>query len=323
MMKLVRRRFLHLLAGGAAMPVASRAQTYPAGPVLIIAGFAAGGGVDISAHLIAQRLSEQLGQLFRVENRPGGNSNIATEAVVRAPPDGYTLLLINPANAINAALYDKLNFNFIRDIAPVVGIIRLPLVMLVNRSVPAQTVPEFIAYAKTNPGRVNMASAGTGTPQHLSGELFKLMAGVDMVHVRYPGVPPALNDLADGKVHIIFASMPASIERIRAGEIRPLAVTTPSRSDVLPEVPTVGEFVPGYESSSWYGVGAPKSTPSAIIDTLNKEINAALSDRKIKAQFAELGGTVLAGTPSEFGKVIADETEKWARVVRFAGVSPE
>jgi tripartite-type tricarboxylate transporter receptor subunit TctC len=323
MMKLVRRRFLHLLAGGAAMPVASRAQTYPARSVLIIAGFAAGGGVDISAHLIAQRLSEQLGQLFRVENRPGGNSNIATEAVVRAPPDGYTLLLINPANAINAALYDKLNFNFIRDIAPVVGIIRLPLVMLVNRSVPAQTVPEFIAYAKTNPGRVNMASAGTGTPQHLSGELFKLMAGVDMVHVRYPGVPPALNDLADGKVHIIFASMPASIERIRAGEIRPLAVTTPSRSDVLPEVPTVGEFVPGYESSSWYGVGAPKSTPSAIIDTLNKEINAALSDRKIKAQFAELGGTVLAGTPSEFGKVIADETEKWARVVRFAGVSPE
>jgi tripartite-type tricarboxylate transporter receptor subunit TctC len=323
MMKLVRRRFLHLLAGGAAMPVASRAQTYAARSVLIIAGFAAGGGVDISAHLIAQRLSEQLGQLFRVENRPGGNSNIATEAVVRAPPDGYTLLLINPANAINAALYDKLNFNFIRDIAPVVGIIRLPLVMLVNRSVPAQTVPEFIAYAKTNPGRVNMASAGTGTPQHLSGELFKLMAGVDMVHVRYPGVPPALNDLADGKVHIIFASMPASIERIRAGEIRPLAVTTPSRSDVLPEVPTVGEFVPGYESSSWYGVGAPKSTPSAIIDTLNKEINAALSDRKIKAQFAELGGTVLAGTPSEFGKVIADETEKWARVVRFAGVSPE
>ena len=322
-MKLVRRRFLHLLAGGAAMPVASRAQTYPARSVLIIAGFAAGGGVDISAHLIAQRLSEQLGQLFRVENRPGGNSNIATEAVVRAPPDGYTLLLINPANAINAALYDKLNFNFIRDIAPVVGIIRLPLVMLVNRAVPAQTVPEFIAYAKTNPGRVKMASAGTGTPQHLSGELFKLMAGVDMVHVRYPGVPPALNDLADGKVHIIFASMPASIERIRAGEIRPLAVTTPSRSDVLPEVPTVGEFVPGYESSSWYGVGAPKSTPSAIIDTLNKEINAALSDRKIKAQFAELGGTVLAGTPSEFGKVIADETEKWARVVRFAGVSPE
>jgi len=322
-MKLVRRRFLHLLAGGAAMPVASRAQTYPARSVLIIAGFAAGGGVDISAHLIAQRLSEQLGQLFRVENRPGGNSNIATEAVVRAPPDGYTLLLINPANAINAALYDKLNFNFIRDIAPVVGIIRLPLVMLVNRSVPAQTVPEFIAYAKTNPGRVNMASAGTGTPQHLSGELFKLMAGVDMVHVRYPGVPPALNDLADGKVHIIFASMPASIERIRAGEIRPLAVTTPSRSDVLPEVPTVGEFVPGYESSSWYGVGAPKSTPSAIIDTLNEEINGALSDRKIKAQFAELGGAVLAGTPSEFGKVIADETEKWARVVRFAGVSPE
>ena len=320
-MKLVRRRFLHLLAGGAAMPVASRAQTYPARSVLIIAGFAAGGGVDISAHLIAQRLSEQLGQLFRVENRPGGNSNIATEAVVRAPPDGYTLLLINPANAINSALYDKLNFNFIRDIAPVVGIIRLPLVMLVNRSVPAQTVPEFIAYAKTNPGRVNMASAGTGTPQHLSGELFKLMAGVDMVHVRYPGA--ALNDLADGKVHIIFASMPASIERIRAGEIRALAVTTPSRSDVLPEVPTVGEFVPGYESSSWYGVGAPKSTPSAIIDTLNKEINAALSDRKIKAQFAELGGTVLAGTPSEFGKVIADETEKWARVVRFAGVSPE
>ena len=320
-MKLVRRRFLHLLAGGAAMPVASRAQTYPARSVLIIAGFAAGGGVDISAHLIAQRLSEQLGQLFRVENRPGGNSNIATEAVVRAPPDGYTLLLINPANAINAALYDKLNFNFIRDIAPVVGIIRLPLVMLVNRSVPAQTVPEFIAYAKTNPGRVNMASAGTGTPQHLSGELFKLMAGVDMVHVRYPGA--ALNDLADGKVHIIFASMPASIERIRAGEIRALAVTTPSRSDVLPEVPTVGEFVPGYESSSWYGVGAPKSTPSAIIDTLNEEINGALSDRKIKAQFAELGGTVLAGTPSEFGKVIADETEKWARVVRFAGVSPE
>jgi tripartite-type tricarboxylate transporter receptor subunit TctC len=325
-MKLSRRRFLHLAAGAAALPAVSRiarAQAYPSRPVLIIAGFGAGGGIDISARLMGQWLSERLGQTFVIENRPGANSNIATEAVVRAPADGYTLLLINPANAINATLYDKLNFNFIRDIAPVAGIIRVPLVMEINPSVPAKTVPEFIAYAKANPGKVNMASAGNGTPQHVSGELFKMMAGVNMLHVPYRGVAPAFADLLGGQAQILFGSMPASIAHIRAGRIRPLAVTPSSRSEALPDIPTVSEFVPGYESSSWYGVGAPRNTPAEIVDELNKEINAALADPTMKARLADLGGTVIPGSPADFGKLIADETEKWSKVVKLSGAKPE
>ena len=277
-MKLPRRQFLHLAAGAAALPAVSRiawAQAYPTRPVRIIVGFAAGGAADIIARLIGQWLSERLGQPFVIENRPGAGSNIATEAVVRAPPDGYTLLLVGTANAINATLYDKLNFNFIRDIAPVAGIIRVPNVMVVNPSVPAKTVPEFIAYAKANPGKINMASGGIGTAAHVSGELFKMMAGVDMVHVPYRGAAPALTDLLGGQVQVMFASMPSSIEHIRAGKLRALAVTTATRSEALPDIPTVGEFVPGYEASAWYGVGAPKDTPAEIVDKLNKEINAA------------------------------------------------
>ena len=281
--------------------------------------FAPGGGADIIARLIGQWLSERLGQPFIIENRPGAGSNIATEAVVHAPADGYTLLLVSPANAINATLYDKLNFNFIRDIAPVAGIIRVPNVMVVNPSVPAKTVPEFIAYAKANPGKLNMASAGIGTAPHVAGELFKMMAGVDMVHVPYRGDGPALTDLIGGQVQVMFAAMPSSIEYIRAGKLRALAVTTATRSEALPDIPTVGDFVPGYEASGWYGIGAPKNTPAEIIDKLNKEINAGLADPKIKARLADLGGTVLPGSPADFGKLIADETEKWAKVIKFAG----
>ena len=288
-----------------------------------IVGFAAGGAPDILARLMGQWLSERLGQPFVIENRPGAGSNIATEAVVRAPPDGYTLLLVSPANAINATLYDKLNFNFIRDIAPVAGIIREPHVMVVNPSVPAKTVPEFIAYAKANPGKLNMASAGNGTAAHVAGELFKMMTGVDMVHVPYRGAAPALTDLLGGQVQVMFAAMPASIEYIRAGKLRALAVTTATRSEALPDIPTVGEFVPGYEASAWFGVGAPKNTPAEIIDKLNKEINAALADPKIKARLADLGGTVLPGSPADFGKLIADETEKWGKVIRAANIKPE
>jgi tripartite-type tricarboxylate transporter receptor subunit TctC len=318
-MKLPRRQFLHLAAGAATVPVVPRialAQAYPTRPVNLVAGFAPGGGVDVTARLIGQWLGERLGQPFIIENRPGAGSNIATEAVVRAPADGYTLLLVTASNAINATLYDKLNFNFIRDIAPVASIIRYPYVMVVNLSVPAKSVPEFVAYAKANPRKLNMASPGIGSGVHIAGELFKMMAGVDMVHVPYRGAGPSLSDLIGGQVQVTFESMPALMAYIRAGTLRALAVTMTRRSEALPDIPTVAEFVPGYEASSWYGVGAPKATPAEIVEKLNKEINAALADHKVKARLADLGGDVLALSPADFGKLIADETEKWGNIIR-------
>jgi tripartite-type tricarboxylate transporter receptor subunit TctC len=325
-MKLPRRQFLHLAAGTAAFPAVSRvarAQTYPTRPVRLIVPFAPGGGVDISARLIGQWLTERLGQQFIIENRPGGGTNIGTEAVVRAPPDGYTLLMIQTANAINATLYDKLNFNFIRDIAPVAGIIRDPSVMLVNSMFPAMTVPEFIAYAKANPGKLNMASAGNGTAPHVAGELFKMMSSVSMVHVPYRGGAPALTDLLGGRVQVYFGAIPASIGYIRDGKLRALAVLAAMRSEALPNVPTVGDFVPGYEASQWYGMGAPKNTPAEIISRLNREINAALAGAVISARFADLGGTPLALSPDDFRKLIAAETEKWGKVIRAANIKAE
>ena len=325
-MRLPRRRFLHLAAGAAALPAVSRmarAQTYPARPVRIIVAFAAGGSPDIIARLIGQRLSEQLGQQFVIENRPGAGGNIGTEAAVRAPADGYTLLLVGAPQTINATLYDKLNFNFIRDIAPVASIIRLPLVMQVHPSVPAKTVPEFIAYANVNPGKLNMASPGNGTSPHVAGELFKMMTAVNMVHVAYRGGGPALTDLLGGQVQVSFLGSVGSIEYVRAGKLRPLAVTTANRSDALPGLPTVGDFVPGYEASAWYGIGTPKNTPTEIVEMLNKEISAGLADLKMSARLADLGGTVLAGLPADFGKFIADETEKWGRVIKFANIKAE
>ena len=321
-----RRQFLHLAAGAAALPAAWRAawaQTYPTRPVRWIVGYPPAGASDIAARLIGQWLSDRLGQPFVIENRPGASGNIGTEAVVNAPPDGYTLLLVNAGNAINATLYEKLKYNLIRDIAPVAGIIRVPLVMQVNPSVPVKTVPEFIAYARANPGKLNMASAGNGTPQHVSGELFKIMAGVNMTHVPYRGSAPALTDLLGGQVQVVFETTLASIEYIRAGRLRPLAVTTATRLEALPEIPTVSDFLPGYEASGWYGVGVPKNTPTEIVDKLNKEINAALANPKMKAQLADLGGMVLALSPAEFGKLIADETEKWRKVIRAANIKPE
>jgi tripartite-type tricarboxylate transporter receptor subunit TctC len=324
-MKLPRRNFLHLAAGAAALPAVSRvarAQAYSTRPVRIIIGFAAGGVVEIVARLIGQSLSERLGQPFIIESRPGAASNIATEAVVRAPPDG-TLLVVSSANAINATLYDKLNFVFLRDIAPIASIIRLPFVMVVNPSVPAKTVPEFIAYAKANPGKLTMASGGIGAATHLAGELFKVMTSVDIVHVPYRGLAASLTDLLGGLVQVTFASVPSSVAYIEAGRLRALAVTSAKRSEALPDLPTVGEFVPGYETSLWLGLGAPKGTPAEIIDTLNQETNAALTDPKIKARLADLGGTVLPGTPADFGKLIADEIEKWGKVVKFANIKAE
>ena len=319
-----RRRVLSLVAGAAAIPAVSRitwAQAYPVRPVRIVVGFAAGGGgVDIVARLIGQWLSERLGQQFIVENRPGAATNIATEAVVRAPPDGYTLLLVSTTATINVSFYEKLNFSFIRDIAPVAGIIRVPGVMEVNPSVPVTTVPEFIAYAKANPGKVNMASAGNGATDHMSGELFKMLTGVDMVHVPYRGTAPALTDLIGGQVQVIFSPMPASIEYIRTGTLRPLAVTTAQRSEAFPDLPTVGDFVPGYEASAFYGVGAPRNTPSEIVNKLNNEINAAFVDPRMKRRLADLGGKPLLGSPADFGKLITEEAEKWAKVVKFAGI---
>ena len=325
-MKLPRRNFLQLAAGAAALPAISRiawGQAYPSRPVRWIVGFAPGGGNDIVARLMGQWLSERLGQPVVIENRPGAATNIATEAVVRAPPDGYSLLFVATSSAINATLYEKLNFNFIRDIAPVAGIVRIPNVMVVNPSVPAKTVPEFIAYAKSNPGKVNMASPGVGTSPHLSGELFKMMTGIDMVHVPYKGAAPSLTDLLGGQVQVMFGTMPASIEYIRTGRLRALAVTTATRSQALPEVPTVGEFVPGYEVSAWYGVGAPIGSPAEVIDKINKEINAGLVDPKLKARLADVGGDVLALSPADFGRLIADETEKWGKVIRAANIKPE
>src|SRR5262245_2797974 len=323
-MKLPRRKFLHLAAGAAALPAVSRiarAQAYPSRPVRIIVPFAPGGGADITARLIGQWLSERLGQQFVIDNRPGAGGNIGTEAVVRAAPDGYTLLMVGGYNAINSTLYDKLSFNFIRDITAVAGIIRLPNVMVVHPSVPATTVPELIAYAKANPRKLNMASPGYGSSPHVSGELFKMMTGVDMLHVPYRS--GALSDVLVGQVQVIFATAVVSIEYIKTGRLRALAVTTATRSDALPDIPTVGEFVPGYEASTWFGVGAPKATPAEIVDKLNKEVNAALDDPKMKARLADLGGTVLPGSPADFGKHIADETEKWAKVIKFAGIKSE
>jgi tripartite-type tricarboxylate transporter receptor subunit TctC len=319
-----RRQFLHLAVGAAALPAGSRfawAQAYPSRPVRIVSAFAPGGANDIVARLMGQWLSERLGRPFIIENRAGAGGNIGTEAVVRAPADGYTLLLAASNDAINATLYEKLNFNFIRDIAPVTGIIRAPNVMVVHPSFPTKTVPEFIAYAKANPGKINMASAGAGSTSHIFGELFKVMSGVNMVHVPYRG--SALPDLLSGQVQVYFAPVSLSIDYIKAGKLRALAVTSPSRWDALPEVPTVGEFLSGYEASTWFGVGVPKNTPAEIVDKLNKEINAVLADPKIKARFADLGGTVLPGSPADFGKLIVEETAKWGKVIRAANITAE
>jgi tripartite-type tricarboxylate transporter receptor subunit TctC len=326
MLKLPRRKFLYLAAGAAALSAISRiakAQAYPSRPVRIVVPYPPGGPNDILARLMGQWLSERLGQPVVIDNRPGGGSNIGTEAVVRAPPDGYTLLLLGSTNAVNATLYDKLNFNFIRDITPVGSIVRLSQVMLVHPSFPAKTVPEFIAYAKTNPGKINMASPGNGSTPHVAGELFKVMAAVDMVHVPYRGTAPALTDLLGGQVQVTFSVPLASIEYIRTGKLRALAVTSATRSEALPDVPTVGEFVPGYEASSWFGVGAPKITPIEIVDKLNKEINSGLADPKLRARLAELGATPMALSPVEFGKLIAADTDKWGEVIRTANIKPE
>ena len=325
-MKLARRQFLHLAAGAAALPALSRianAQSYPTRPVRIVVGFTAGGSTDIGARLIGQWLQERLGQSFVIENRPGAGTNIATESVVRAPPDGYTLLMVGPSSAVNATLYDKLNFVFLRDIAPVASMIRQPQTMLANPSLAARTVPELIAYAKANPGRITMASAGIGSTGHLMGEFFKMTVGVDLVHVPYRGAGPALSDLLGGQVLISFAGIAGSIEYVRSGKLRALAVTTATRSEALPDVPTMSEFVPGFEAGDWLGVGAPRNTPAEIIDRLNREITAGVADPKIKERFADLGGTALPLTPAEFGKLIADETEKWAKVIRAANIKPE
>jgi tripartite-type tricarboxylate transporter receptor subunit TctC len=323
-MKLPRRKILHLAAGAVALPALSRlawAQAYPTRPVHIVVGFTAGGTADILARLLAQWLSERLGQQFVIENRPGAGSNVATSAVAHSVADGYTLLLVTQANAINETLYDNLNFNFIRDLVPIASTARTPQVMEVNPAVPANTVPEFIAYAKANPGRLNMASSGSGAASHVAGELFKLMAGVDMLHIPYRGSP--FPDLFAGQVQVYFSPIPSSIEFIRSGRLRALAVTTATRSDALPDTPTVSEFLPGYEASGWYGVVAPKGTPAAIVDRLNREINAVLADPGLKARLADLGGVPLPGAPADFAGLIADETGKWAKVIRAANIKPD
>jgi tripartite-type tricarboxylate transporter receptor subunit TctC len=321
----IRRRLVASLAIIASLANVEGAmgQPFPARPVRIVVGFPPGGVGDIVARLVGQWLSERPGQPFVIENRPGAASNVATEAVVRAPADGYTLLVVNPANVTSATLYDRLNFNFIRDIAPVAGLVRVPNVMEVNPSVPVKTVPEFIAYAKANPGKVNYASAGNGTTVHLAGELFRIMTGVNMVHVPYRGSAPALTDMLGGQVQVMFDTLPSSIEHLRAGKLRALAVTTSTRFSALPDVPTVSDFVPGFEASVWHGIGAPKNTPPATIEKLNKEINAALADPKVKEQLANLGSTVLALSPAEFGMLIAEETKKWAKVIRAANIKAE
>jgi tripartite-type tricarboxylate transporter receptor subunit TctC len=325
-MRLPRRQFLRLAATAISLPAVSRiarAQTYPTRPVRLVVGFPPGQTADITARVMGQWLSERLGQPFVIDNRPGASGTIATEAVVRAPADGYTLLYVTASNYINATLYEKLNYDFIRDIGPVSSTARSPLVMAVNPLLPVKTVPEFIAYAKANPGKLNMASAGNGNSTHMAGELFKMMTGISLVHVPYRGSPPALTDLLGGQVQVMFDLMASSIEPIRAGTLRALAVTTAARLEVLPDIPTVGEFVPGYEASAMGGVGVPKGTPTEIIDKLNKEINACLSDPKVKARFAELGQMTGGGSPADYGKLIAEETEKWGKVVKSAGIKAE
>ncbi len=320
-----RRRFLHLIGAAVALPAVPRvawAQAYPTLPVRLVVGFAAGGGTDITARLTGQWLSERLGQPFIVEDRPGAGSSLGAELVVKAPPDGYTLLMAGLANAINTTLYDKLSFNFTRDITPVAGVVSTPNVMVVDPSFPAKTVPEFIAYAKANPGKINMASAGVGSATHMIGELFKMMTGLDMPHVPYRGVAPAITDLLGGQVQVIFADISA-IEFVKAGKLRALAVTTAMRSKALPDAPTVGEFVPGYEASAWYGVVAPKNTPVEIVDKLNMATNNILAEPRFQARLAELGGMAMPGSPADFGKLIAADTEKWAKVVKFSGAKPE
>jgi tripartite-type tricarboxylate transporter receptor subunit TctC len=325
-MKLPRRRFLHLAAGAAALPAVSRiasAQTYPTKPVRLIVGAAAGGSYDIVARLIGQRLSERLAQQFIIENRSGAGGNIATAAVVRTAPDGYTLLLVGDPNAVNATVYEKLNFNFISDIAPVASIARVPNVMTVYPSLPTNTVPEFIAYAKANPGKINMGSGGIGSPAHMSGELFKMMTGINLVHVPYRGGAPAVTDLLAGQVQVMFGTLPQSMEYVRTGKVRGLAVTTATRSPSLPDLPPISNFVPGYETSGWTGIGVPRNTPAPIINKLNTEINVLLGDRTVVTRFADLGLTPLAGSPADFGKLIADDTEKWGKVVKFVGIKAE
>jgi tripartite-type tricarboxylate transporter receptor subunit TctC len=325
-MRLCRRQFLHLAAGATTLPAVSRiarAQIYPTRPVRIIVGFPAGGVTDITARVTGQWLSERLGQQFVIENRPGAATNIATEAVVRAPADGYTLLLANATNAINATLYERLNFDFIRDVVPIASIVETPFVMVVNPSFSAKTVPEFIEYAKANPGKLSMASAGSGSAPHVAGELFKMMADINMPHVPYRGDAPAITDLIGGQVQVYFATMGGSIEYIRGGKLRPLAVTTTTRSAALPDIPTMADFLPGYEATAWLGLVAPKNTPAEIAEKLNKEINTALADPRTKARFAELGLTVLPGSRADFEKLIANDTEKWAKVIKFAGAKPD
>ena len=325
-MRLCRRQFLHLAAGATTLPAVSRiarAQIYPTRPVRIIVGFPAGGVTDIIARVTGQWLSERLGQQFVIENRPGAATNIATEAVIRAPADGYTLLLANATNAINATLYERLNFDFIRDVVPIASIVETPFVMVVNPSFSAKTVPEFIEYAKASPGKLSMASAGSGSAPHVAGELFKMMADINMPHVPYRGDAPAITDLIGGQVQVYFATMGGSIEYISGGKLRPLAVTTTTRSAALPDIPTMADFLPGYEATAWLGLVAPKNTPAEIAEKLNKEINTALADPRTKARFAELGLTVLPGSRADFEKLIANDTEKWAKVIKFAGAKPD
>ena len=321
-MKLSRRRFLRLASAAIALPASSRlvhAQNYPSRPVRLIIGYTPGGSADLTARLMGQWLSEKLGQSFVIENRPGGGTNIATEAALRAPPDGYTLLLVAPANAINATLYEKLNFNFIQEVEPIAGLIRFPNVVVVNPSLPIKTIPELIAYAKANPGKLNMASSGNGSTIHMSGELFKMLTGINMVHVPYRGGAPALTDLIGGQVQVMFDNIPTCAEHVKSGKLRGLAVTSATRSEILPDLPTVADFLPGYEASAWYGIGAPKGTPGEVVDRLNKTINEILADPKVKAKFSEYGAMLLPGSPADFGKLLAEETEKWGKVVKFSG----
>jgi len=325
-MNVLRRRFLHLAGAALALPLASRnaqAQSYPTRLVRVVVAGPPGGATDILARLLNPWLSERLGQPFVVDNRPGAGSIVGTEAVVRSAADGYTLLVVAPTAAINATLYDKLNYDFIRDMAPVAGIIRVPLVLQVNPSVPVKTVPEFIAYAKANPGKINMASAGNGTTPHMAGELFKMMTGINMVHVPYRGEGPAIADLIGGQVQVMFGTTTVSVEHVRAGTLRALAMTTSTRSDALPDLPIVGDFVPGYEASGWYGIGAPKNTPISVVDKLNEEINAGLAHAPIKARLVDMGGIALAGSAADFGNLIVAETAKWAKVIKFSGLKPD